>query len=708
MSGQLDALPTLPASGVFRAATSEDGQAQQDLIQLARLALQAARGRWAAVVVGRGAQTRCAATAGEVTPALLAALSAELPNSSAQWWQAQTLTAGHQAICRADPPLRWLAHLPLMAARDQPQGALLVAADEASPDILRDLEWLIQVTVNHLTTTRTNQALRLATVRLTSLVTNLQDGLLVEDEHGRVTQTNGQFCELFRIPVPPEALHGQLCVDLMSQAGPMVGDIEAFMGRVKQLLGDHRLVTGEMIILTDGRVLERDFIPYDDGTGNHARMWLYRDVTARVRAEQAEHEHAEQLAAANARLEEATRLKDQFLASMSHELRTPLNAVLGMSEALIDQVFGPVRPEQMRPLQAISDCGQHLLAMINDLLDLARIGAGKLELELDHVDVNSLAQGAVHLLRAAASRKQVELSARLADGLPLLLVDARRIRQVLANLLDNSIKFCVKGGSVGLEVGAGPEARTIELTVWDTGPGIAAEDLPKLFKPFAQLDRGLDRRHQGAGMGLMMAERLAHLHGGRLTVQSELGRGSRFTLHLPLQTAPLTEPSAAPIATPSAQLASAPLPAPVRPGVEPVPHPPEAPLVLVVEDNDLNLEIIQRFLISKGYRVAAARNGSAALDLAAAAIPALVLMDVQMPGMDGLEATRRLRQDPRFKHLPVIALTALAMEGDRERCLAAGATDYLAKPVSLRQLALLLPRYLRPEPSSSDSEKPST
>jgi CheY-like chemotaxis protein len=139
-----------------------------------------------------------------------------------------------------------------------------------------------------------------------------------------------------------------------------------------------------------------------------------------------------------------------------------------------------------------------------------------------------------------------------------------------------------------------------------------------------------------------------------------------------------------------------------------VPHPPEAPLVLVVEDNDLNLEIIQRFLISKGYRVAAARNGSAALDLAAAAIPALVLMDVQMPGMDGLEATRRLRQDPRFKHLPVIALTALAMEGDRERCLAAGATDYLAKPVSLRQLALLLPRYLRPEPSSSDSEKPST
>jgi CheY-like chemotaxis protein len=199
-------------------------------------------------------------------------------------------------------------------------------------------------------------------------------------------------------------------------------------------------------------------------------------------------------------------------------------------------------------------------------------------------------------------------------------------------------------------------------------------------------------------MGLMMAERLAALHGGWLSVVSEVQRGSRFTVHLPLHRGPGGQQNAAPWAdgsTPGGLSVSAP-----TPGSDSTSSAAQAPLVLIAEDNELNLEIIQRFLMTKGYRVAAARDGQAALALAALVKPAVVLMDVQMPGMDGLEATRRMRQDPQLMHLPVVALTALAMEGDRERCMAAGATAYLAKPVSLRQLAQLLQRYIQGESPS--------
>lgn len=688
MPEQFDPPPAPTTADKRRVISAGFVDSTGELAQLARSALKVAQGRWAVVMLDEGGTSGSAATAGQVTPELLAAMPGELSCASTEWCDAAALGEAAQSLCQADPQLRWLAHLPLPATRSQPRGALWVAVDEPSAELLADLAWLTRGTAEQLAATRAAQDLRLATIRLESLVTNLQDGLLVEDENGRVTHANRQFCDLFCIPAPPEWLHGQLCVDLMAQAGPMVGDIGAFMARVNQLLAEHQLVTGEIIVLTDERVLQRDFIPYDDGTGKHARMWQYRDITARVRAEQAEHAHAERLAAANAQLEEATRLKDEFLASMSHELRTPLNAVLGMSEALADQVFGAIRPEQIRPLQAISDSGHHLLTMINDLLDLARIGAGKLELDLDTVDVNSLMTSVAYLLRPAAARKQVSLSAQVTPAIPLVRADARRLKQILVNLVDNGIKFTPEGGSVGLEVALDAAGSTLELSVWDTGQGIAASDIPKLFKAFAQLERGLNRKHQGAGMGLMMAERLAALHGGWLSVVSEVQRGSRFTVHLPLEPGPAGQPNAAPLAdgsTPDALPVAA-----LAPGSL-------APLVLVAEDNELNLEIIQRFLITKGYRVAAARDGQAALALAALAKPAVVLMDVQMPGMDGLEATRRMRQDPQFRHLPVIALTALAMEGDRERCMAAGATAYLAKPVSLRQLAQLLQRYVHGE-----------
>lgn len=671
------------------------------LIQLARLALKVAQGRWAAVVLESEGALWCAAAAGQVTPALLAAITTETSLAPSQWHNAAAMGGAALGLCQADPQLRWLAYLPLLAARSQPWVTLWVAAEEASADVLADLAWLTRGTADQLAAAHATQDLRLATIRLESLVTNLQDGLLVEDENGRVTHANKQFCDLFGIPAPPEWLQGQLCVNLMAQAGALVGDIATFMARVNQLLAEHQPVTGEMIVLSDGRVLQRDFIPYDDGTGRNARMWQYRDITARVRAEMAEHAHAEQLAAANAQLEAATRLKDEFLASMSHELRTPLNVVLGMSEALADQVFGTIRPEQIRPLQAISDSGQHLLSMINDLLDLARIGAGKLDLDLDMVDVSSLMTSTAHVLRAAAARKQVSLSVHMSPGIPLVVADARRLKQILVNLIDNGIKFTAEGGSVGLEVGLDAAASTLELSVWDTGQGIAAADIAKLFKPFAQLEPGLNRKHQGAGMGLMMAERLATLHSGWLSVVSELGRGSRFTVHLPLHRGPAGQHSAAPLADgPTAGLwpATMPTPGPYSNTTEA-----QAPLVLIADDNDLNLEIIQRFLITKGYRVAAARDGQAALALAALVKPAVVLMDVLMPGMDGLEATRRMRQDPQLMHLPVIALTALAMEGDRERCMAAGATAYLAKPVSLRLLARLLQRYLQGGSADSDA-----
>ena len=396
----------------------------------------------------------------------------------------------------------------------------------------------------------------------------------------------------------------------------------------------------------------------------------HHDLTERNRA-------AESLRHANAELERALRIKDEFLASMSHELRTPLSAILGISESLADQIHGPVNERQLRAVRTIETSGRHLLELISDILDLSKFEARQLKLDFTSVHVADVCETSLLLVRELALKKNIQLNGTMDPQVQRIHADNRRLRQMLINLLNNAVKFTPDGGTVELKVTGNPVDQTVSFAVIDTGIGIAPEDLGRLFQPFVQLDSGLNRQYEGSGLGLALVDRMARLHGGEVTVHSEPGKGSRFTILLPWS-GPMR--SSADRAT----IQEGPGSGNGRPANQT-----NAPLILIAEDNEGTVEMLTAYLDAAGYRTEVARNGLEALEKARQYRPALILMDLQMPVMDGLEATRQLRNDddPALAATPVIALTALAMPGDRERSLEAGATEYMSKPFSMREMA---------------------
>jgi signal transduction histidine kinase len=243
----------------------------------------------------------------------------------------------------------------------------------------------------------------------------------------------------------------------------------------------------------------------------------------------------EKLFEAKTEAEMANRAKSEFLAIMSHELRTPLNAILGMSDSLQDELYGTVNPKQKECLQAIHSSGQHLLLLIEDILDMSKIEMGKLELTIWEVVIDPLCQACIQRIKAAATAKQLEVFYQVPDNLPLIQADEQRLKQIVINLLNNAVKFTAKGGKIGLEVTHDVEQQRICFTVWDTGIGIAEQDRDKLFKPFVQLDARLSRAYEGTGLGLALVSKLTRLHNGTVSVVSELGNGSRFTVSLPIE-----------------------------------------------------------------------------------------------------------------------------------------------------------------------------
>jgi len=400
------------------------------------------------------------------------------------------------------------------------------------------------------------------------------------------------------------------------------------------------------------------------------------DMTAEKQAE-------ETLRLANNELERALRLKDEFLANMSHELRTPLNAILGISESLMEQVAGPLNEKQVKYTQTIQESGQHLLTLINDVLNLAKINAGKVELERGRVDAAALAQSCLRLVRELAHKKGLDLSLELDPAVSHFWADERRLKQMIVNLLSNAVKFTPQGGRIGLEVRGDSRSRILHFSVWDTGIGIRPEDVQHIFKPFVQLDASLARGAQGTGLGLVLVSQMARLHGGSVHVESQPGEGSRFTISIPWVTAVHTGP------LPAQQVASASV------GGQPQAQA-ARPTVLLVEDTEAVTILLHDYLESRGYQVFVARDGFDGIAQAQQVRPQAILMDVMMPEMDGLETTRRLRALQGFESTPIIALTSLAMSGDRERCLAAGMNDYLAKPVKLQELLSMLEQYIAP------------
>lgn len=549
---------------------------------------------------------------------------------------------------------------------------------------------------------------------------------------------------------------------------------------------------------------------------NGKMLWscaLVYDITERKQADEQLRQSSERISLANAELARATRLKDEFLANMSHELRTPLNAILGLSEALQEEVYGSLTDKQRKSMRTIESSGRHLLELINDILDLSKIESGKMQLQTAPVDVHSLCESSLTFVKQLAHQKRIKLSSKISEGLGEIEVDERRIRQVLINLLSNAVKFTPEGGEVCLEIEGNLSSETLQFSVIDTGIGIAPESIDKMFQPFVQLDSSLSRRYAGTGLGLALVRRIVELHGGSIALESELGKGSRFTVTLPWNEATQTvqsvqereeafgelpnihqalivedsETAAKQVARYLAEIGSAAfiysqgegavdavkrfdpeviildllLPGlsgwevlaqlKANPATQDIPvlvvsvmdersralalgasgylvkpisrqqlqsalsrifseaspkhlahtalvvmpeQEQHSPLILLAEDNEANISTLMDYLQIQEFRVSLARNGIEAVQMAKQQKPDLILMDIQMPEMDGLEATRQIHADAELASIPIIALTALAMPGDRERCLAAGAKDYLTKPVNLKTLVNIITQYI--------------
>jgi PAS domain S-box-containing protein len=440
---------------------------------------------------------------------------------------------------------------------------------------------------------------------------------------------------------------------------------------------------------------EMTITPVLDDQGNITHfIGVKENITERKQWEAAlEHEKAvleqrvaertAELSLANASLLHAVRVKDEFLASVSHELRTPLTGILGLSEILSSGIYGPLNEKSANALKNIEESGHHLLSLINDILDLSKAEAGMIDLDLRPLSATNLIQSALRLVRQSATKKEISIHLNLDAGAELFVADERRMKQILVNLLSNAIKFTPEKGSVGVDLVGMAEAPQLVFTVWDTGIGISEQDLLRLFRPFVQLDARLERQYSGTGLGLSLVLKLVELHGGSIRVESQVNAGSRFIVTLPW----LRVEDFSWRETGQAGLFPHPI-LHLSPGVMDG----KKLLCLVADDNETTLLMLSDCLDALGYRVLLARNGAEAIERAYEVHPDVILMDIQMPVMDGLSAIRLLRQDELFAATPVIALTALAMTGDRERILQAGANDYISKPVSLGDLSRLLQR----------------
>ncbi|MDX1475544.1 MAG: ATP-binding protein, partial [Reinekea sp.] len=301
----------------------------------------------------------------------------------------------------------------------------------------------------------------------------------------------------------------------------------------------------QAFLRVDGTLCWMDFtvtmIPWG---AERAILATFRDVTARKQAEEALArerallarrvvERTAELSAVNAQLARAARLKDEFLANMSHELRTPLNAILGMAEILQGKIYGTLNQDQKNAVGHIEESGRHLLALINDVLDISKFEAGKLKLDIRPVSVIDVCEGSLRFVKQMAQKKNIDLPFTFENKNEILMADGRRLKQILVNLLTNAVKFTPEGGQVGLDIICDHIQGTLNFIVWDTGIGISEDNIKHLFKPFVQLDSSLSRHFEGAGLGLSLAYRLTEMHGGSITVKSKPEQGSQFTVSLP-------------------------------------------------------------------------------------------------------------------------------------------------------------------------------
>lgn len=388
---------------------------------------------------------------------------------------------------------------------------------------------------------------------------------------------------------------------------------------------------------------------------------------------------------------------------MSHELRTPLNGILLLSEFLMENQSGALSEEDIEFSKAIHSSGQDLLALINDILDLSKVEAGKLNIEIEAINISEIPEAMTQNFSQLAHKKEIPLHIQLGEDLPpLFYSDAQRVRQIIINLLSNAFKFTAEG-AVTLEIRLATKDELLDLAdlgvgvfiafaIKDTGIGISEDKQSIIFEAFQQANGNTERQYGGTGLGLSISRELATLLGGRITLESQEGVGSVFTVYLPLQ---LEAPSLEEVADQATVIQE------IGSGVVLAATTAEDTLtdftslnqkhVLIVDDDERNLFALSNTLRKRGLHVTTATNGESGLyELEQAASIDIVLMDIMMPVMNGYEAINRIRQMPAKKDIPIIALTAKAMKEDKAKILQAGATDYLSKPVNLERLLALM------------------
>ncbi len=387
-------------------------------------------------------------------------------------------------------------------------------------------------------------------------------------------------------------------------------------------------------------------------------------------------QRTEELRLANQKLERANRLKDEFLANMSHELRTPLNTIKGMCEIMKEGMTGCLTKKQTKCIDSILESEEHLLLLITDILDVSKIEAGKLRLDINCTDIKSVCEGAIRLNSQLAARKRIRIHFDYDSSVGLASVDSLRLKQILVNLLNNAVKFTKKNGKVGLTVKGNLRKRNIRFDVWDTGIGVSEREKKQMFLPFVQFRDRQEEIQEGTGLGLALCRKLAKLHNGTISVESTINKGSKFTLTIPWSSDWLVSDLK-----------------PLKPlkNIEDNKvvsiHSKEKRSILLVEDNQKNLDITSMFLKNKGFRILIASSAKKALKSLKRFSPDIILMDIQMQeGLTGLNLISTIKRNKDTAGIPIIALTALAMSEDKKKCLDAGAEDYMSKPFNLQKL----------------------
>ncbi len=533
---------------------------------------------------------------------------------------------------------------------------------------------------------------------LSATIESTADGILVVDMDGNISEYNKKFAELWNIP--EEVLESKDDEKLLGYVFEQLADPQSFQAKVEELYEQPEKEDLSLIKFKDGRIFERYSLPQRLGDHVIGRVWNFRDVTDRERTEE-ERQLAKEAA------ESASHAKSEFLASMSHELRTPLNAILGFS-GIMDRDLDTT-PTQKEHLKTITRSGEHLLDLINDVLEISKIEAGRVVLDNTEFDLYQMLDALRSMFRIRASDKDLGLHFEHGPEVPQYIrADARRLRQVLMNLLSNAVKF-TEHGSVTLRVGyqlpvisdqwpdGGKQTtddieqrtdegqRILQFEVEDTGPGIASEEMDKLFDPFSQTKSGKISQ-EGTGLGLPISQKFVHLMGGDISVASKEDQGSVFAFSIPVTEAEAKDVQQA-------------LPERRVVGLEPGQS---AFRILVVDDVEDNRTLVVKLFEAVGFETREAKTGQEAVDMWEAWAPHLICMDMAMPVMDGYEATRRIRAlefkinnlKLKIQKVPIIALTAVAFSEEQEKMLEAGCNDIVRKPLREADIFEAMHKYL--------------